>query len=147
MGSSMEFDGYSPEEIKKGVVQYFNEQYEDLGDKIVYVNPAYKIGTFYKLSTRYAELTKMKMILAMYKEGGEFTDEQMKEFAESETAPEDYPRVKKGLFSSKPADSEATNDELKEVEGQIAEFEKHASSEADPDEQEEAFTGIVFIIF
>ena len=73
----MEFDGYSPEEIKAGVVTYFNENHDGLGDNVVYVNPAYKIGEFYKLSTRYALLNKLKMILAMFKEDGKFSDEKM----------------------------------------------------------------------
>jgi hypothetical protein len=34
MGHSMEFDGYSPEDIKKGVVEYFNDNYDGLGDNV-----------------------------------------------------------------------------------------------------------------
>jgi hypothetical protein len=90
----MEFDGYSPEDIKKNVVEYFNENYDGMGDNIVYVNPAYKIGAFYKLSTRYAELNKMKMILAIFKKNGKFSDDQMQEFAEMDEGPEDYPKIK-----------------------------------------------------
>jgi hypothetical protein len=52
-------DGYSPEEITNGVVEFFNEHYDGLGDNVVYVNPAYNIGPFYTLSTRFTELTKL----------------------------------------------------------------------------------------
>ena len=93
----MEFDGYSTEDIKQGVIDYFNDNYEGLGDNVVYVNPAYKIGAFYKLSTRYAELNKLKMILAMYKKECKFSDDEMLEFAEGENAPDNYPKVKQGL--------------------------------------------------
>jgi hypothetical protein len=121
----MEFDGYSPEEIKKNVVEFFNENYDGLGDNIVYVNPAYKIGTFYKLSTRYAELKKMQMILSIFKKDGKFSDDQMQAFAElGDSGPEDYPKIKKGLCGKKGVNEQEVDDELKDVEAQIATFEK-----------------------
>jgi hypothetical protein len=68
MGSNIDFgdDQYSPEELKKCLVEYFNDYYVGLGSEIVYVNPAYKIGDFYKVSTRYAEVSKLKVILEAY---------------------------------------------------------------------------------
>jgi hypothetical protein len=101
------------------VVDYFNDNYDGLGESVVYVNPAYKIGAFYKLSTRFAELNKLKMIIAAYKEEGKFSDEQMKEFAEGETAPEDYPKIKSGFYGKKPVNSQEVDDEFKEVEESI----------------------------
>lgn len=150
MGSNMDFDGYSPEAIKKGVVEYFNDNYDGMGDKIVYVNPAYKIGEFYKLSTRYTELNKQKMMLALFKQSGEYSDDQMQEFVDlGDSAPEDYPKIKKGLCGKKPLITSEVDDEIKDVEAQIAEFEKQASDGDDNDDskQQEAFTGIVFIVF
>jgi hypothetical protein len=38
-------------------------------------------------------------------------------------------------------------EELTEVEEKIAAFEKRATDDADPEEQREKFTGIVFIVF
>jgi hypothetical protein len=37
----MEFDRYSPEEIKEGVVEFLNDKYDGMGANVVYVNPAY----------------------------------------------------------------------------------------------------------
>ena len=75
MGQNMDFEGYSPQEIKEGVKQNFDENYNGIGEQIVYVNPAYYIGDFYKVSTRYTELTKLKIILEAYKKNKELTDE------------------------------------------------------------------------
>ena len=66
MGQNIHFGSASPEDIKNELVEYFNENYNGLGDNIVYVNPAYKIGDFYKCSNRYTELTKLKTILEAY---------------------------------------------------------------------------------
>lgn len=76
MGKNIEFEeGASPENIKAGMIRFMNENFDGLGEKIVYVNPAYDIGDFYKQSTRYAELTKLKMILEAYKEDNKLSDE------------------------------------------------------------------------
>jgi hypothetical protein len=88
------------------------------------------------------------MILAHYQNGGKFSDEQMQEFAEmGDSAPEDYPKIKKGLFGKKTVNSQEVEEEFKLVKEKIAQFEKQASEDADPAEQEASFTGIVFIIF
>ena len=78
MGSNIGFDaGAGPEDIKEGLKNFFNENFEGLGEKIVYVNPAYKIGEFYKVSERYTELTKLNTILEAFKEKHKLSDEQM----------------------------------------------------------------------
>ena len=64
-----------------------------------------------------------------------------------DTAPEGYPKIKDGLCGKKTVNSAEVEEELKEVEEQIKTFEKQASEDADAGAQEEAFTGIVFIIF
>ena len=67
-----------------------------------------------------------------------------------ETAPEDYPKVGAscgGKCGKNPVALAEVKTELEEVEAKIAEFEKQATDEADPEKQRESFTGIVFIVF
>lgn len=47
MGKNMKFDNYSPESIRKEIVDYFEQQY-DIKD-IVYVNAVYDIKDIYDL--------------------------------------------------------------------------------------------------
>lgn len=79
MGQNIEFEGASPEDIKTGITNFMNENFDGLGANIVYVNPAYNIGDFYKQSTRFNALTKLKMILDSYKEDNKLSDDQMTE--------------------------------------------------------------------
>lgn len=65
----------------------------------------------------------------------------------NENAPKDFPKVKDGLFGTKPMNIQEAKEEFEQVKESIAEFEKTVSSEADPEVQKEAFTGIVFIVF
>ena len=152
MGQNIGFEaGAGPKEIEEGIKAFLNDNFEGLGEKVVYVNPAYKIGEFYKVSTRYTELTKLNTILNAYKEKHELSDEQMQEYADmGETAPEDYPRINTscgGKCGARPVTMTEVKEELTEVEEKIAAFEKQATDDADPEEQREKFTGIVFIVF
>ena len=56
MGTGMKFEAHSIEAIKNEVIDFFNDAYDGLGNEIEYVNPAYKIGDFYKVTARYTEL-------------------------------------------------------------------------------------------
>lgn len=50
-----------------------------------------------------------------------------------DTAPEDYPKIKDGLFcfSTRPADLEEVNKEYEEIQEKIADFEKQVGEDAD----------------
>ena len=65
----------------------------------------------------------------------------------NENAPEDFPKIKAGLFSTKPLNIDEVDAELEEIKGKIEEFEKTTGENADPDAQKEAFSGVVFVVF
>ena len=76
MAHNVDFkQGAGPQEIEEGFRSFFNKNFDGIGDRIVYVNPAYKIGEFYEVSTRYTELTKLNTILEAYKEEHQLSDE------------------------------------------------------------------------
>lgn len=138
MGENISFEeGAGPEDIKNGLTNFFNEKFDGLGDKIVYVNPAYRIGKFYKVSARYTELMKLKTILEAFKEKHDLSDDQMQEYADmGETAPEDYPRIMTscgGKCGAWPVTMVEVAEELTQVEAEIEHFEKQATDEADPE--------------
>ena len=72
MGMHMTFDGdYSQKGIEKELREYLNDKYQRMGDQIHYVNVAYEIKDFFKLTTRFNELDKNIKIAEGYieKEG------------------------------------------------------------------------------
>jgi hypothetical protein len=59
----MKFENYTPESMEKEVRAFFNEEYDGLGEKIEYINPAYNIGSYYELSEKLRLLSKeMQMV-------------------------------------------------------------------------------------
>jgi hypothetical protein len=57
-GHYMKFESYTQESMEKEVREFFNQEYDGLGDKIEYVNPAYNIGSYYELSEKFRLLSK-----------------------------------------------------------------------------------------
>ena len=59
----MNFEDYKPQAMEQEIRNFFNEEYEGLGDKIEYVNPAYDIGSYYELSEKMRILSKELQIV------------------------------------------------------------------------------------
>ena len=62
-GYYMNFEDYKPQAMEQEIRNFFNEEYEGLGDKIEYVNPAYDIGSYYELSEKMRILSKELQIV------------------------------------------------------------------------------------
>lgn len=91
MGTNMVFDDYSQPAIEDHLKEYFRDRFEL---EIVYVNAAYKIDDFYKVSEKYNLLQKKKGIVEFFCEENNITKDDYKQNVAS--SPEDYPRWKVG---------------------------------------------------
>ena len=63
MGMTMKFDDYSPDAITDKIKEVFKERWEI---EVEYVNIAYTIADFYKLSEKFNNLTKLQTIAKQY---------------------------------------------------------------------------------
>lgn len=132
MGYNMVFEDYHPKKIEKKIRAVFEEKY-NIGKKdIIYINPCYDIGDFYKLSEKFNNLYREKSALEAFMADKKYDEQKMLSIKNSGEFPEDYPTRKTGLCSSEPlimADLEA---EIKQTESEIEEITKAADmDEAD----------------
>lgn len=142
MGTSMAFDDYAQLAVENHLKGYFKDRF-DLD--IVYANACYNIDDFYKVSERFNEVSKKKGIIQFFCKEHDITEEAYK--AEQGNDPEDYPRWKSGVCSTAVLNLDEVEAEFKEVEELIKGFEDRAGNAGAAEEQEAAFTGIVFVVF
>jgi hypothetical protein len=124
MGHSMQFESYHPKEIEAKVKEVFCAKYDMEEDDIVYVNPCFDIGDFYKLSEKYNNLMKEKGIVDAYKEEHKLDEEGYKAHSTGDEFYADgFPKKGAGLCSSGEAISEEElKKNIEEVEGEIEEI-------------------------
>lgn len=128
--------------IEGSLKEYFKDRFNI---DIVYANACFKIDEFYKVSERFNEVGKKKGIIQYFCKEKGITEDEYKQNQHSD--PEDYPRWKTGMCSTAVLNLDEVETEFEEVEGLIKEMEDTAGNAGEAEEQEAAFTGIVFVVF
>ena len=130
--------------IEGSLKEYFKDRYNI---DIVYANACFKIDEFYNASERFNEVGKKKGIIQYFCKEKGITENEYKQNQSCDPEPEDYPRWKTGMCSTAVLNLDEVEQEFDEVEGLIKEMEDRAGNAGGAEEQEAAFTGIVFVVF
>lgn len=144
-GSNMKFDDYAHMAIEDSLKDYFQSNFDIDPSHVMYVNPCFSIDDFYKVSDRFTTVQKHMGIIKAYCQEEGIEDGEYKSRMEAEH--EGMPKVKTGMCSSAVLDLAAVQTEMNEVTDLIAAQEKTVGNQGDVEEQEKAFTKIVFVVF
>lgn len=126
-GYYMEFEDYKAEAMEAEIRTYFNEEFDGLGDKIEYINPAYYIGSYYELSEQLRVLSKELQIVDDYIERNNYTVAKYADMMEMSQHDEDFPKKSNGYCGTKPIDYQETNDAIAETKQRMEKYKKQAS--------------------
>ena len=141
----MKFDDYAHMAIEDSLKDYFQSNFDIDPSHVMYVNPCFSIDDFYKVSDRFTTVQKHMGIIKAYCQEEGIEDGEYKSRMEAEH--EGMPKVKTGMCSSAVLDLAAVQTEMNEVTDLIAAQEKTVGNQGDVEEQEKAFTKIVFVVF
>lgn len=94
---------------------------------------------------RFNEVSKKKGIIQFFCKEKGITEDEYKQNQSAD--PEDYPRWKNGMCSTAVLNLDEVEAEFEEVQELVKQCEDRAGNAGDADEQEAAFTGIVFVVF
>lgn len=120
MGYNMYFEDYRPSTINKEIRESFANKYGLKDSDIVYINPCYDIGDFYKLTAKLDQLHKEKAgVEAFLKDHGLTADK-----INADELPDKYPHRKTGICGSDPLLISQLENEIKEVEAEQDEISK-----------------------
>ena len=89
MGMTMKFNDYSSGAITEKIKEVFKEKWDI---EVEYVNIAYNIVDFYKLSEKFNSLTKLRAIAKNYCVKEKINKNQYQELSKSKKIPNDFPR-------------------------------------------------------
>ena len=142
MGMNMKFNSYGPDDIEKEIRESFQRRY---GIEVEYVNPAFSIDEFYKLFEKQNQLMKQKMQVDAYCEKEKINLDKYKTYIKEGNTPDDFPKVPK-LCGGPAINPDEVDAELQKVQDEIKVLEDRAKDEGSKEDQEESFTGIVFVV-
>ena len=125
-GHYMKFESYTQESMEKEVREFFNQEYDMLGDKIEYVNPAYNIGSYYELSEKIRLLSKEMQMVDEYIAKNGYTLAKYVDMMENYKHDETFPKKSGGGIcgGTKPIDYQETKDAIAEIKKEMEEYEK-----------------------
>jgi hypothetical protein len=103
-GYYMEFEDYKPAAMEEEIRKYFNEEYNGMGDKIEYVNPAYDIGSYYELSEKMRMLSKEMQMVEQYMTTNNLNPSKYSDMMATAQHDNDFPKKKSGFCGSAPID-------------------------------------------
>ena len=145
MGMNMKFDDYNPETMKEKVKAHFENKYS-ITD-IQYINFAFDIADFYKLTERFNELTKHQMLVKAYCKQNDYDEDKYTNLCQNPDAcPDDFPKAKDGLFGTKVINIKIVDAELEATQAKIEEYEKKTTENEGSNADEVGFLGIAFVV-
>ena len=114
MGMTMKFENYSPGAITEKIKEVFKKKW---GIEVEYINIAYTIANFYKLSEKFNNLTKLRSIVKHYCAKEKMNEKKYREISKSDEIPQDFPKIPSmlPLACKKVIDLDEVEAEMKEV--------------------------------
>ena len=119
----MEFENYTHSGIESEIREFFDSEFEGIGKHIEYVNPAFKIDSFYETSQKMRDLSKDLMIVTDYCEKNKISEDKYTDMAQNADSIEGFPMKKTGYFwGYEPIDLQKTKSELEAAKSKMEEY-------------------------